>query len=48
MDPLFNILGVPLLFWLWKRQAAGRGEPGDLGKIGTGEWPSAMTLEVER
>ena len=37
VDALFSILGVPLLFWLWKRQASGRSEPGDLGKIGTGE-----------
>jgi len=38
IDPLFSILGVPLLFWIWRRQAAGKGEPGDLGKIGTGAW----------
>ena len=25
VDPLFSILGVPLLFWIWKRQAAARG-----------------------
>jgi proton-dependent oligopeptide transporter, POT family len=43
VDPLFSILGVPLLFWLWKRQAAGRGEPGDLGKIGIGAWLSAAS-----
>ncbi len=36
IDPFTSILAVPLLFWLWARQAAGRGEPGDLGKIGTG------------
>ena len=43
VDPLFSILGVPLLFWIWKRQAAGRGEPGDLAKIGTGAWLSAAS-----
>jgi proton-dependent oligopeptide transporter, POT family len=43
IDPLFSILAVPLLFWIWKRQAAGRGEPGDLGKIATGAWLSAAS-----
>lgn len=43
VDPLFSILGVPLLFWIWKRQAAGRGEPGDLAKIGVGAWLSAAS-----
>jgi POT family proton-dependent oligopeptide transporter len=43
VDPLFSILGVPLLFWIWGRQASGRGEPGDLGKIGTGAWLSAAS-----
>ena len=38
IDPLFSIAGVPLLFWIWRRQALSRGEPGDLGKIGTGAW----------
>lgn len=42
VDPLFSILCVPLLFWIWARQAAGRGEPGDLGKIGTGAWLTAV------
>jgi POT family proton-dependent oligopeptide transporter len=41
IDPLFSILGVPLLFWIWRRQAAGRGEPGDLAKIGIGAWLAA-------
>ena len=38
IDPLFSILGVPLLFWLWRRQASRGGEPDDLGKIGLGAW----------
>jgi POT family proton-dependent oligopeptide transporter len=38
IDPLFSILGVPLLFALWRYQAARRGEPGELAKIGTGAW----------
>jgi POT family proton-dependent oligopeptide transporter len=36
IDPLFSILGVPLLFWLWARQGTRGREPGDLGKIGLG------------
>ncbi len=36
VDPLFSIVGVPLLFGLWGWQARRRGEPGDLGKIGIG------------
>lgn len=38
IDPLFSILGVPLLFWIWRRQASRDREPGDLGKIGIGAW----------
>ena len=38
IDPLFSILGVPLLFWLWTRQARRQREPDDLGKIGQGAW----------
>lgn len=36
VDPLFSIVGVPMLFALWRRQARRRGEPGDLAKIGIG------------
>jgi POT family proton-dependent oligopeptide transporter len=36
VDPLFSIVGVPLLFGLWGWQARRRGEPRDLGKIGIG------------
>jgi POT family proton-dependent oligopeptide transporter len=38
-----SILGVPLLFWIWRRQAARGGEPGDLAKIGTGAWIAAAS-----
>ena len=40
VDPLFSILGVPVVFALWRRQAAARAgvEPGDLEKIGVGAW----------
>jgi len=43
IDPLFSILGVPVLFWLWARQAARNREPGDLGKIGLGAWLAAAS-----
>jgi POT family proton-dependent oligopeptide transporter len=33
-----SILGVPLVFWIWRRQASRRREPGELAKIGTGAW----------
>jgi POT family proton-dependent oligopeptide transporter len=38
---LSSIVGVPLLFWLWKQQATHTREPGDLEKIGTGAWITA-------
>jgi len=43
IDPLLSILGVPVLFWIWRVQAARRSEPGDLGKIGTGAWLAAAS-----
>jgi proton-dependent oligopeptide transporter, POT family len=43
IDPLFSILGVPLLFWIWRRQAGRRREPGDLAKIGIGAWLAAAS-----
>jgi POT family proton-dependent oligopeptide transporter len=43
IDPLFSIIGVPLLFWIWRRQASRHREPGDLGKIGIGAWLSAAS-----
>ena len=33
---LSSIIGVPLLFWLWKRQSARAREPNELAKIGSG------------
>ena len=35
-NSLFAILGVPLVFGIWRWQARRGGEPGDLGKIGLG------------
>ena len=42
IDPLASIVGVPLLFALWRYQAARGSEPGDLGKIATGAWITAV------
>jgi proton-dependent oligopeptide transporter, POT family len=43
VNAAFAVVGVPLLFWIWKRQAARGVEPGDLAKIGTGAWLSAAS-----
>jgi POT family proton-dependent oligopeptide transporter len=40
---LASIVGVPLLFWIWSRQAAHQREPHDLAKIGTGAWLAAAS-----
>lgn len=38
-----SIVAVPLLFWMWRQQAARRREPGDLAKIDTGAWIAAAS-----
>jgi POT family proton-dependent oligopeptide transporter len=38
-----SIVGVPLVFWIWRRQALRRREPDDLAKIGMGAWISAAS-----
>jgi POT family proton-dependent oligopeptide transporter len=43
IDALASILAVPLLFAVWRFQSKHRGEPGDLGKIGTGAWLAALS-----
>jgi len=43
INALFSILGVPLLFWLWRHQALRRREPDDLAKIGIGAWIAAAS-----
>jgi proton-dependent oligopeptide transporter, POT family len=43
ISSVFSILGVPLVFWIWQRQAARRREPDDLAKIGTGAWIAAAS-----
>ena len=37
-NSFFSILGVPLLFWIWRHQALLRREPNELAKIGIGAW----------
>lgn len=41
INSVFSILGVPVLFWLWGRQARRHREPSELGKIGIGAWIAA-------
>jgi POT family proton-dependent oligopeptide transporter len=43
LNSVFSIVGVPLVFWIWRRQALRRREPDDLAKIGTGAWIAAAS-----
>jgi POT family proton-dependent oligopeptide transporter len=43
INSVFSILGVPLLFWLWRQQALRGREPGELAKIGIGAWIAAAS-----
>ncbi len=43
INSVFSIVGVPALFWLWRRQATRRREPGELAKIGIGAWIAAAS-----
>src|SRR5437870_8160389 len=43
LNSLSSIVGVPLVFWIWRRQALRRREPDDLAKIGTGAWIAAAS-----
>jgi POT family proton-dependent oligopeptide transporter len=43
INAVFSIVGVPLVFWIWRRQALRRREPHDLAKIGTGAWIAAAS-----
>lgn len=43
LNSFASIVGVPLVFWIWRRQALRRSEPHDLAKIGTGAWISAAS-----
>jgi POT family proton-dependent oligopeptide transporter len=43
INSIFSIMGVPLVLWIWHRQALRRREPDDLAKIGTGAWIAAAS-----
>jgi POT family proton-dependent oligopeptide transporter len=43
INAIFSIVGVPILFWLWGRQARRGREPDELGKIGIGAWIAAAS-----
>lgn len=43
INSVFSILGVPLLFWIWRYQASRGREPHDLAKIGIGAWIAAAS-----
>jgi proton-dependent oligopeptide transporter, POT family len=41
INSVSSIVGVPMVFWIWRRQALRRREPDDLAKIGIGAWITA-------
>jgi proton-dependent oligopeptide transporter, POT family len=43
LNSLFSIVGVPLVFWIWRYQASRRREPDELAKIGIGAWIAAAS-----
>jgi POT family proton-dependent oligopeptide transporter len=43
VSSLASIVGVPLLFWIWGRQALQRREPDDIAKIGIGALMAAAS-----
>ncbi len=43
INALASIVGVPLVLWIWNRQASHHREPDDLAKIGTGAWIAAAS-----
>ena len=43
INSIFSIVGVPLVLWIWRRQALRGREPDDLAKIGTGAWIAAAS-----
>jgi POT family proton-dependent oligopeptide transporter len=43
INSVSSILCVPLVFWIWRRQALRRREPDDLTKIGIGAWVTAAS-----
>lgn len=43
INSVFSIVGVPLVFCIWRYQAARSREPNDLAKIGMGAWIAAAS-----
>jgi POT family proton-dependent oligopeptide transporter len=43
LNSLSSIVGVPLVFWIWRHQALRRREPDELAKIGMGAWIAAAS-----
>jgi POT family proton-dependent oligopeptide transporter len=43
LNALSSIVGVPLVFWIWRRQASRGREPNELAKIGMGAWIAAAS-----
>jgi proton-dependent oligopeptide transporter, POT family len=43
INSISSVLCVPLVFWIWRRQALRRREPDDLAKIGIGAWITAAS-----
>ena len=43
INAIFSIVCVPMLFWLWGRQARRGREPGEIAKIGIGAWIAAAS-----
>jgi POT family proton-dependent oligopeptide transporter len=43
INSIASVAGVPLLLWIWRRQARKGREPNDLAKIGWGAWLAAAS-----
>jgi POT family proton-dependent oligopeptide transporter len=43
INAIFSIIGVPMLFWIWGRQARRGREPNELAKIEIGAWIAAAS-----
>jgi POT family proton-dependent oligopeptide transporter len=43
INSVFSIMGVPLLFWIWRHQASRGREPNEVAKIGIGAWIAAAS-----
>src|SRR6266576_3286042 len=43
INSVFSILSVPLLFWIWRKQASRSREPNELAKIGTGAFLAMLS-----